>query len=193
MANNQEMIQAYAARSAAVIESLGEQADIIEQIGQAILTAFTKGNKLLTMGNGGSAAEAMHLGEELTGKYFQVRQALPALCLNADVTAITCIANDWDFASIFSRQVEALGKPGDVLVCFSTSGNSANLTNALETARKMGIATVGLLGKDGGAAKALSDICLIVKSKQGNHVQEAHQAILHILLEMIDGVYVKGE
>ena len=186
MSHQSDFIRAYAAESGRVVASLATQADLIEKIGQAILTCLSAGGKLLAAGNGGSAAEAMHLCEELTGKYRDVRRALPAICLNADPTALTCIANDWDYASVFSRQAEAFTRPGDVLVIFSTSGNSENLLRVLQTVKARGGITVGLLGRNGGKAKALCDLALVVASEKGNHVQEAHQAILHLLLEHVD-------
>ena len=186
MSHQSDFIRAYAAESGRVVASLATQADLIEQIGQKILTCLVAGGKLLAAGNGGSAAEAMHLCEELTGKYRDVRRALPAICLNADPTALTCIANDWDYASVFSRQAEAFTRPGDVLVIFSTSGNSENLTRVLQTVKARGGITIGLLGRSGGKAKALCDLALVVASEKGNHVQEAHQAILHLILEHVD-------
>ena len=186
MSHQSDFIRAYAAESGRVVASLSAQADLIEKIGQAILTSLAAGNKLLAAGNGGSAAEAMHLCEELTGKYRDVRRALPAICLNADPTALTCIANDWDYASVFSRQAEAFTRPGDVLVIFSTSGNSENLLRVLQTVKARGGTTIGLLGRSGGKAKPLCDLALVVASEKGNHVQEAHQAILHMILEHVD-------
>lgn len=186
MSQQSDFIRVYAAESGRVVASLGAQADLIEKIGQVITDCLVAGGKLLAAGNGGSAAEAMHLCEELTGKYRDVRRALPAICLNADPTALTCIANDWDYASVFSRQAEAFTRPGDVLVIFSTSGNSENLLRVLQAVKARGGITIGLLGKNGGKAKGLCDLALVVASEQGNHVQEAHQAVLHLILEHVD-------
>jgi D-sedoheptulose 7-phosphate isomerase len=186
MPDHQDFIRAYAAESARVIASLAEQADQIARIGQAITTSLIAGGKLLAAGNGGSAAEAMHLCEELTGKYRDRRRALPALCLNADGSALTCIANDWDFQRVFSRQLEAFCKPGDVFVGFTTSGQSANILRALATARSLGGITIGLLGRGGGQARQLCDLPLVVASDKSNHIQEAHQAVLHLILEYVD-------
>lgn len=184
-----EFIRQYAAESAQVIGALAGQAEGIEEIGRALIQCLQGGGKVLACGNGGSAAEAMHLCEELTGKYCKPRRALAAVCLNADPTALTCIANDWDFASVFARQVEALGRPGDALVVFSTSGNSENLLRALGAARKAGVRTVGLLGRGGGKALGLCELSLVIEARRGSHVQEAHQAVLHLLLEQIDAAF----
>jgi D-sedoheptulose 7-phosphate isomerase len=184
-----ELVTRYVASAAAAVSTLAAQAATITAIAGKILDALRAGHFVLTAGNGGSAAEAMHLAEELTGKYRAVRQALPAICLNADATALTCIANDWDFAHVFARQVEAFAHPGDVLVVFSTSGNSANILRALATARQRGVTTIGLLGRGGGQAAAACDLALVVASDQGNHVQEAHQVVLHLILEHLDRHY----
>jgi len=144
------------------------------------------GGKVLTAGNGGSAAEAMHLAEELSGRYKQDRRALPGLALCADGTALTCIGNDFGFNRIFARQVEAFGKPGDLLVLFSSSGNSQNLVEAVNAARAAGMKVVSLLGRGGGIMKGLSDVEIIVPYTSGAHTQEAHQVILHFFLENVE-------
>ena len=141
---------------------------------------------MLTCGNGGSAADALHLAEELVGRFKKDRRALPAICLNADVTALTCIGNDYGFDALFSRQVEALGRPGDVLAGFSTSGNSRNVNAAFAAARRQGLVTILLSGRDGGAARALADHPLVVPSQTTARIQEVHTLILHQWLEAID-------
>ncbi len=175
------------ADSAQVIARLQEQLPAIEKIGEVIAAALLGGRKLLTAGNGGSAAESLHLAEELTGRYRRSdRRALPAISLAADTTALTCIANDWDFASVFSRQIEALAQPGDALVVFSTSGNSENLIRAGQTMRRHGGTVIGLLGKDGGKLLPLCDHAIVVNSVRSAAIQEAHQVILHLILEFIE-------
>ena len=159
---------------------------LVGQTGRVILDALRHGGQLLTCGNGGSAADALHLAEELVGRYRRERRALPAVCLAADPTALTCIGNDYGFEQIFSRGVEALGRRGDVLVAFSTSGNSANILAALRAARERGVVSILLSGKDGGAAKALSDHALIVPSANTARIQEVHTLVLHQWLEAID-------
>ena len=178
-------IHDWIAGAARVITSLDAQTATICQICTALTDALRRGNKILTCGNGGSAAEALHLAEELVGKYSRMRRALPALCLNSDVTALTCIANDWDFGYVFARQVEALARKGDLLVLFSTSGNSENLLRAATAMRQAGGTVVGLLGKGGGKAAGLCDLTLIVPDTTA-HIQEAHQVLLHIMLEHVE-------
>jgi D-sedoheptulose 7-phosphate isomerase len=180
-------IRARVAQSADVIASLAEQAGMIERIGRAVRATLAEGGRLFTCGNGGSAAEALHLAEELIGRYKRDRRPFAALSLNADPTALTCIANDYGFEDIFARQVEALASRGDVLVVFSTSGNSPNIVKALEAARRKGVGTIGLLGKGGGACAPLCDHALVVATNETEHVQEAHQVVLHLILEAVEG------
>jgi len=178
-------LRAWIAGAARVIGTLDTQVEVLARICGALTSALANGNKVLTAGNGGSAAEALHLAEELIGKYALSRRALPAICLNSDVTALTCIANDWDFSYIFARQIEALAAPGDVLVIFSTSGQSPNLLRACTAMRQARGTVVGLLGKGGGQAAALCDITLVVADTTA-HIQEAHQVVLHAILEHVE-------
>lgn len=172
-----------------VVAAFTQQVDQVEAAGNRLLACLQGGGKVLTCGNGGSATDALHLAEELTGRYRDNRRPLAALCLNADPAALTCIANDFGFEQVFARQVEALGRAGDCLVGFSTSGNSANVNTAFQAARSLGIHTILLGGKDGGAARALVDTALIVPSANGARIQELHTFILHAWLEIIDGYY----
>ncbi len=172
--------------AAAAISDLAQQAAAIGEMGHLLASTMTSGHKLLAAGNGGSAAEAMHVCEELIGKYRSPRRALPAICLNSDSTALTCIANDWSFQEIFSRQVEALAAPGDLLMLFSTSGNSENLLRAAEAMRQRGGVTLGVLGRDGGKLRRQCNHALVVPSADTGHVQEAHQVLLHLFLECVE-------
>ena len=141
--------------------------------------------KALVAGNGGSASDAMHLAEELVARFQKNRRALAALAL-CDPTVITCAANDFGYDTIFSRQVEAFGNAGDVLIVFTTSGNSPNILRALEAARKQGLITAGFLGKDGGKARGLCDIELIVPAQTSHRIQEGHKLLYHTLCEWVD-------
>jgi len=174
------------AELASVVTACEALAPAVHESGDAILDALKNGNKLLTCGNGGSAADALHLAEELVGRYSRERRALAGLCLNADPTAITCICNDYGYEHVFSRAVEALGKPGDVLVGFTTSGNSTNILNAFRAAHAIGITTVLLTGKDGGEARGLCTHEIIVPSQNTARIQEIHTLVLHQWLEIID-------
>jgi D-sedoheptulose 7-phosphate isomerase len=172
----------------ALLDRLCSLEDAVAQAGEAILDCLHRGRKLLTCGNGGSAADALHLAEELVGRYNAERRGLPAVCLNADVTALTCIGNDYGYDRIFSRQVEALGCPGDVLVGFSTSGNSPNVLAAFHRAQEAGLTTIFLGGKNGGLAKGVCGHEIIVPSSTTARIQEVHTLILHQWLEAIDAV-----
>ena len=158
----------------------------VEQGGRLLLKALQNGHKVLTCGNGGSAADALHLAEELVGKYLKERKSLPGICLCADSTAITCIANDYGFDQVFSRQVEGLGCAGDVLVVFSTSGNSPSILNALKAAKAKGVLTIALLGKGGGKALGMADLEIIIPGTTTARIQELHTFVLHSWLESID-------
>lgn len=184
--NNSWMLDCVA-DSSRVIGELSGQLERISAICEMVTSSLLSGKKLLTAGNGGSAAAALHLAEELTGRYSRNdRRALPAICLAADGTALTCIANDWDFASVFSRQVEALAQSGDVLVVFSSSGNSENLIRACKIMRKRGGKTIGVLGKGGGKNLAHCDQVLVINSQRCAAIQEAHDVVLHLILEYVE-------
>ena len=175
--------------SARLIESLTPLADRIAGIGDQLVAALLAGGKILTAGNGGSAAEALHMAEELVGRFKANRISLPAIALVADCTALTCIGNDFGFDQIFSRQVEGLGKSEDVLVLFSTSGRAGNLRLALEAAHAKGMRTLCLLGKDGGQLAGKATWEIIVPGDETARIQEAHQVLLHVFLEVIEEAF----
>ncbi len=158
----------------------------ISAAAECCASCIVNGGTIFTCGNGGSAADAMHFAEELSGRYKNTRRALSGLCLNADPSAITCIANDFGFESLFSRQLEAYGKAGDLLVLFSSSGNSINQINAIHKAKELGIGTLLLCGKDGGKCKGLADVEVIIPSQNGARVQEMHGFLLHAIIEEIE-------
>jgi len=161
-------------------------ADSIADAIDSIRRALDAGGTIYTIGNGGSAAEALHLSEELIGRYRSDRQAYRAVCLNADPTALTCIANDFGYEQVFARQCQALLTERDVLVVFTTSGNSANVINALNIARDRKTKAIGLLGKDGGACQSLCDHALVIPMDDSAHIQEAHQVIMHLFCEALE-------
>lgn len=170
----------------AVLSSAQALAPQVEAAGAAILASLKSGGTLLTCGNGGSAADALHLSEELVGRYSRERRALPAICLAADPTALTCIGNDYSYERVFARGVEALGRRGDVLVGFTTSGNSANVLAAFDAAKKKGVTTILVSGRAGGKARGLCDHEIIVPSATTARIQEVHTLVLHQWLECID-------
>ena len=154
-----------------------------------LVDALQNGKKIILCGNGGSAADAQHIAAELTGRYVKERAPLPGIALTVDTSALTAIGNDYGYDQVFSRQLAALGHPGDVLVAISTSGNSKNVIRAVEVAKEMRIVTVGLTGQNGGAMAELCDICLRVPAGKTNHVQEMHIAIGHLFCAMIDAAF----
>lgn len=176
--------------SAGTVAGLAAEIGPLTAIAEAIVAALQGGCKVLTAGNGGSAAEALHMSEELVGRFKANRVSLPAVSLVADCTALTCIGNDYGYDEVFRRQVEGLGKRGDVLVLFSTSGNAENLRLALEEAERKGMVSVALLGRDGGKLAGKATHELIVKSSETARIQEAHQVILHLLLEVVEAAFV---
>ena len=179
--------------SRAAVDSLERQIDKVAEAAAAIVAVFERGNKLLTAGNGGSAAEAMHMSEEAVGRFRDDRISLPAVALVADGTALTCIGNDYGFDRVFSRQVEGLGKEGDMLVLFSTSGNGANLILALEEAKAKKMETLAILGRDGGRLVGRADHEIIIEGRDTGRIQEAHQLLLHILLDAVDRRFVAAK
>ncbi len=147
---------------------------------------FEAGNKLFLFGNGGSAADAQHIAAEFVNRYIMDRPPLPAIALTTDTSVLTSVSNDMAFNDIFSRQIKALGKEGDVAVGISTSGNSPNVIKAFEVAKEMGIKTVALTGNDGGILAKLADLSLIVSSNSTPRIQETHILIGHLLCEMVE-------
>ncbi len=173
-------------QTTALITALKAQSASIEAIAQTIATAVLSGRTLFTCGNGGSAADAGHFAEELSGRYRSNRRALPAQSLSIDALAITCIANDFGYDVVFARQIEALGRPGDVLCALSTSGNSPSILAAIDAAQTKGMTTIALLGKNGGHARGRADHEVIIPSDDSGRIQEMHMQIIHFVCEVIE-------
>ncbi len=152
-----------------------------------VRTALLGGHKLLVCGNGGSAADGADFATEYTCRFVRDRKAYPAINLAACGSLLTALGNDYGYEQSFARQVEAFGKPGDVLVAISTSGNSANVLRALDTAREAGVHSIALLGKDGGHCKGKADVELIVTSSVTARIQEGHKFLLHSICEQVEG------
>jgi phosphoheptose isomerase len=171
---------------AAKQEMLATLVPEIEKTAGILITALKNGNKVLTCGNGGSAADAQHFAAELTCKYDQDRQALPAVALSTDTSHITATGNDYSFDDVFSRGIEALGQKGDVLVAITTSGNSPNVLKAIEAAQKKGMQVIGLTGKGGGKMAALPIHNVIVPKTNTAHTQECHITIIHAWCLLVD-------
>ena len=185
--NLSESVSIHFSEHQAVISSLLEmQSEMIEEVAAILRHSLSNDGTIFCCGNGGSAADSQHLAAELVGLFENERKSLRCLALTTDTSVLTCIANDYSYEDIFSRQIEALGRSCDVLVVFSTSGNSDNILRALSTAKKIGLTSVALLGKDGGQAKLLADHALIVKSDSTARIQEAHILICHIICDLIE-------
>ena len=188
-----ETIKRQLTDSANVKQALLEDADTLEKIaraGEICIEAYKNGNKVMFAGNGGSAADAQHLAGELVSKFYFDRPGLPSIALTTDTSILTAIGNDYGFDRLFARQVEAQGKEGDVFVGISTSGNSANIVEAMKVCRKMGIATIGLTGRKPCGMDELSDIVIKVPSSETPRIQECQTLIGHILCCIIeDGMF----
>ncbi len=173
------------------VASLRPLLGAIEASAQRIVGCLRAGGKLLLCGNGGSAADAQHIAAELVGRYVAARGGLPAVALTTDTSALTAIANDFGYTQVFARQVQALARAGDVLVAISTSGNSANVIEAVQMARSLGVHTIGLLGGSGGKLLASTDEALIVPTAETARVQECHILIGHIWCQAVDDAFAE--
>lgn len=182
----QATLLAELAESSRVIAGLKDQAALIEKMGRCLIEAFQRGNKILTFGNGGSSCDAQNFADELVGRFCRNRPPLPAIALTVSQADLTSIANDFGYDHVFSRQLEAHGRKGDVAVAISTSGNSPNVLRAIETARKSGLFTLGLSGETGGKMRDKVDLCLCVPSKSTGRIQEAHITVIQILCGMVE-------
>ena len=168
-----------------LLPKLAAMSDPLEKLGNLLLECWDIRSKVWIAGNGGSSADAMHLAEEFSVRFNKNRKALAAIAL-CDPTVITCAGNDLGFEAIFSRQIEGFGNPGDVLIVFTTSGNSPNILRAISQAKTQGLKTVAFLGRDGGKAKGQCDLEFIVPSQATARIQEGHKILYHVLCEWID-------
>ena len=187
------------APESAIVRSIQESLDLkkvlladshllntISLVGREISAALKRGNKVLFFGNGGSAADAQHLAAELVGRFERDRRAWPGIALAANVSTLTSIANDYSYESVFARQLEGLARSGDIAVGLSTSGKSANVLCALQSAKKGGLVSVGMTGKHSPEMETIVDYCISVPSTRTARIQEAHILIGHILCEIVD-------
>tara|TARA_B110000238_G_scaffold42677_1_gene45703 strand:+ start:1342 stop:1920 length:579 start_codon:yes stop_codon:yes gene_type:complete len=158
----------------------------IEQVSNILVNVLSNGNTIFWCGNGGSAGDSQHLAAELIGRYKKDRRPLKSLALTTDSSAITCIANDYSYEKVFERQIEGLGVNGDALIGITTSGNSANVINALSKCSEIGVTSICLLGKDGGVAKSVADHSIIVESDSTARIQEMHIMIGQIFCDLIE-------
>lgn len=161
----------------------------LERIANYIIASLRGGKKVLIAGNGGSAADAQHFAAELAGQFIHKRKGLPVIALTTNASITTAIGNDFGYNYVFSRQVEGLGHQGDIFIGISTSGNSINLVHAMDEAKKIGMITIGLLGKDGGQIKNFCDLKLIIPSHNVQYIQEAHIMVIHELCSIVDNAF----
>ncbi len=182
----QEKIVSLLWESSRNLRRLSQEAPRIEQAARMIVSSLRKKGKLVAFGNGGSAADAQHLTAELSGRFEKDRRGLPAVALTTNTSALTAIANDYDYSQVFTRQLDGLVRRGDVVVAISTSGNSANVLEAVKLAKKQGATVIGWTGKGGGKLKDLADVCLRVPSDRTARVQEGHLALLHVLCALVE-------
>ena len=175
--------------SIAVKQSLLDRAEIvtaIAKVSEILIEALQQGNKLLLFGNGGSAADAQHIAAEFVGRFAFDRPPLPALALSVNTSAVTAIGNDYGFDLVFARQIEALGRPGDVAIGISTSGNSPNVLQGVMAAKKLGLHTVALTGAAGGQLKTAVDYCICAPSNETPRIQECHILIGHVVAQLVE-------
>lgn len=161
----------------------------IDRAGKMIVDALKGGNKLLIGGNGGSAAEASHFATELVGRYARTRRPLPAVALSSDGSLVSCIGNDFGFDAVFARQIAGLGRPGDLVVLLTSSGNSPNVLAGLAEARRLGLSSIAFLGRGGGKARGLATCEIVIPGESGAAAQEAHLFLIHHFCELIDAAF----
>ena len=172
-------------------KTLTANLNVVARIAHELITALTKGGKVILFGNGGSAADCQHVAAELIGRFQNERKSLAAIALTTDTSIITALGNDYGFDIVFSRQIEGLARPNDIVIGISTSGNSKNIIAGIAQAKKMGLKTVSLTGCGGGMLAPLSDISLVVSSNVTARVQEAHICFLHIICELVEKNFYK--
>jgi D-sedoheptulose 7-phosphate isomerase len=183
----QETIAAHLEESLATKQRvLDGHLDVIASMAEILVDTLRRGGKVLFCGNGGSAADSQHLAAELIGRFRRERASLPAMALTTDTSILTALANDYSYECVFARQVEAFGNGGDVLIGISTSGNSPNVLRAMETARNLGMRTIGWSGEGGGKLAETAELCFRVPSRETSHIQETHITVGHIVCELIE-------
>jgi len=180
------LVQKRLEESAQVFKQLLHEHDQIQRTGDELVACLQRGNKLMICGNGGSAADSQHFAAELVGRLQRDRLPLPALALSTDTSILTAVGNDYGYDWVFSKQVEALGQPGDILIGLSTSGCSTNVLHAMAAAKHKNMATLVLSGKGGGPMAQQADTAIVVASDTSQHIQEGHIAIIHIWCEIIE-------
>ncbi len=186
MKNQEKKITSQLLDSSRTLAATAKQGKLLAEAGEALISCYRRGNKIMTFGNGGSACDAQNFADELVGRFERNRPPLAALSLTVNTSDLTSIANDFGYENVFSRQLEAHAKPGDIAVAISTSGNSPNVLKAAAAAKRLGLSTIGLSGRSGGKLKGLCDLCVCVPSTTVARIQEAHIAIIQIWCGLIE-------
>ena len=186
---NEVITKEFEAHLETIKSVMGSMEAPLEEASKLMVSTLKNGNKILLCGNGGSAADAQHIAAELTGRYKSERRGLPAIALTTDTSALTAISNDYGYAKVFDRQVEALANKGDLLIGISTSGNSDNIISALNTAKELGCTTIGFSGRDGGQMNKVCNVNLIVPSNDTPRIQEMHILFGHTLCQIVDDAF----
>jgi D-sedoheptulose 7-phosphate isomerase len=188
MIKKQDLIQIFNDSINVKMDFIYNQYDQLIKVINTIVTTFKNGNKILIFGNGGSASDAQHMTSELVCRLNFDRNPLPAIALTTDTSVITSISNDYDYSKIFSRQIQALGKPGDVAFGITTSGNSENIVHGIIQAKYMKMKTICLTGNNGGKIVDISELSIIIPSKNAQRIQEAHIVVIHTICQMIEKI-----
>jgi D-sedoheptulose 7-phosphate isomerase len=189
--NTEQLTREHIAESIAVKQATNDLAPMIARAGAAMADTLQRGNKVLACGNGGSASDAQHFSGELLGRFERERDGLPAVALSTDTSAMTAIANDYDFTQVFAKQVTALGRDGDMLLAITTSGNSANVLEAVAAAHARGVSIVALTGRDGGKIAGMlrgNDFEIRIPAQRTCRIQESHILVIHCLCDIIDSL-----
>lgn len=195
MSEHLDAIKSIISSSIQVKAQILENEHLMDHIGNAVglaLQSLKSGNKLLFCGNGGSAADAQHLAAEFSGRFYIDRKALPAEALHTNTSYLTAVANDYSYDVVYSRLVEGIAQPGDVLIGLSTSGNSKNIIKAFEVAKTKNVATIAFTGASGGQMRDLADVLINVPSNDTPRIQESHIMIGHIICELVEKQYFKS-
>jgi D-sedoheptulose 7-phosphate isomerase len=182
----QDRVEAILAETAELHRALAAQSARIAELAQKVIDAFRAGRALYVMGNGGSAADAQHLAGEMVGRFLMERAPLPCQAFTTDTSILTAIGNDYSFDEVYAKQVQAFVRRGDAVLGISTSGNAANVVQAVREAKRLGAVTLGLTGRDGGLLAAECDLALVVEADATPRIQEAHATVIHILCELIE-------
>jgi D-sedoheptulose 7-phosphate isomerase len=193
MGESSEILRSAVAAAKETLQSLSRLEGQVEKAADLIEECLRAGNKLLVCGNGGSAADASHFATEFVVRFMKDRPAYPAICLAGDGGLLTAAGNDYGFDEIFARQVAAFGRPGDLLICLTTSGKSKNVERALEEAKARKLKTITFLGRDGGSTIGMADVDLLVRGDLTARIQEAHQLLLHVLCETVEVRLIGGK